>query len=286
MALLVGLRRRAARAPPPRRAARAAVATRSGGGWPICSSPSRDDLARAPAAGAGRDGAARRSRCAARRRRAAGARRRWRCTGRSSASSTAISRRAASQPPSTPRACSRCSAASWPPPRPTMRRPRSSRSRGPLCSRWCWSRSVAFALYIAGGVARLPSGGAARATASRPRSRRRQEGGADRAACASSSRTLDPHSRAGAAGLSPARQRGGQPRRNMPAAAEAWRTALGARFDPTLAARDGRGDHRERGPRHRRGRRPVPPRARRSRRPTRAWRPMAEKRLNEAERGG
>ena len=67
-------------------------------------------------------------------------------------------------------------------------------------------------------------------------------GGADRPVCGSGSPPLDPAIRAGAAGLCAARHGRGAPRQHG-GGGRGLAHGAGIRFDPTLAARGGRGDH-------------------------------------------
>lgn len=153
--------------------------------------------------------------------------------------------------------------------------PTAPAARGPLVVALVMVPVVAFALYIVGGVPWLPSVG------DDPRIAAMREQARQEAALIPILRqklaTLDQHSeqaRQGYVLLGGAEAR----RRDMGAAAEAWRTALGIRFDPTLAVETAEAITESQGRvtdeaagLFRRALAEAPPDA--------PWRPMAEKRL-------
>lgn len=153
--------------------------------------------------------------------------------------------------------------------------PAAPTARGPLVLALVLVPVVAFALYIVGGVPWLPSVG------DDPRLVAMREQARQEAALIPLLRqklaTLDQHSeqaRQGYVLLGGAEAR----RRDMGAAAEAWRTALGIRFDPTLAVETAEAITESQGrvtdeaaALFRRALAEAPPDA--------PWRPMAEKRL-------
>jgi len=153
--------------------------------------------------------------------------------------------------------------------------PTAPAARGPLVVALVMIPVVAFALYIVGGVPWLPSVG------DDPRIVAMREQARQEAALIPILRqklaTLDQHSeqaRQGYVLLGGAEAR----RRDMAAAAEAWRTALGIRFDPTLAVETAEAITESQGRvtdeaagLFRRALAEAPPDA--------PWRPMAEKRL-------
>jgi len=153
--------------------------------------------------------------------------------------------------------------------------PTAPAARGPLVVALVMIPVVAFALYIVGGVPWLPSVG------DDPRIVAMREQARQEAALIPILRqklaTLDQHSeqaRQGYVLLGGAEAR----RRDMGAAAEAWRTALGIRFDPTLAVETAEAITESQGRvtdeaagLFRRALAEAPPDA--------PWRPMAEKRL-------
>ncbi len=153
--------------------------------------------------------------------------------------------------------------------------PTALTSRGPLVFALVLVPGIAFALYIVGGVPWLPSVG------DDPRLVAMREQARQEAALIPILRqklaTLDRHSEQARQGyllLGGAEAR----RRDMTAAAEAWRTALGIRFDPTLAVETAEAITESQGRvtdeaagLFRRALAEAPPDA--------PWRPMAEKRL-------
>jgi cytochrome c-type biogenesis protein CcmH len=153
--------------------------------------------------------------------------------------------------------------------------PATPSARGPLVFALILVPVVAFALYIVGGVPWLPS------VADDPRLIAARQQAQQEAALIPILRqklaTLDQHSEQARQGyllLGGAEAR----RRDMAAAAEAWRTALGIRFDATLAVETAEaitessgGVTDEAAALFRRALAEAPPDA--------PWRPMAEKRL-------
>jgi len=153
--------------------------------------------------------------------------------------------------------------------------PTAPAARGPLVVALVMIPVVAFALYIVGGVPWLPSVG------DDPRIVAMREQARQEAALIPILReklaTLDQHSeqaRQGYVLLGGAEAR----QRDMTAAAESWRTALGIRFDPTLAVETAEAITESQGRvtdeaagLFRRALAEAPPDA--------PWRPMAEKRL-------
>jgi cytochrome c-type biogenesis protein CcmH len=155
-------------------------------------------------------------------------------------------------------------------------------SRGPLVAALLLVPLAGFALYIAGGSPFLPAAPLAERI-SRAEAQQRE------------ATALVTQLRARLAQLDPTTEQARQgymllgnaeaSMGNMPAAAQAWRTALGARFDPTLAVQtaeaitEGQGRVTEEAAAlFRRALAEAPPDAR--------WRPMAEKRLAQAAAGG